>query len=156
MRKKLHVLIPAKSLVPQFTAWKRRATYFNHSACNFLGNKQMFKEGGLQTNYQPIKGTKLVASLQTEDDGCVPETIMHTYIHTLCNELLHGDLIPADCKHFPEVAADSGAGAGPGRPSEPAALGLWHPGELLHPFNFLSPNTIPWFLVVINHTHSPS
>lgn len=46
-------------------------------------------------------------------------------------------MIPADCKHFPQVAADSGAGAGPGRPSspsaEPSALRLWHPGKLLHP-----------------------
>lgn len=59
------------------------------------------------------------------------------YIHTFCNELFHGDLKAADREHFAEVAADPGAGAGAGRPSEPAALGLWHPGKLLHPFNFL-------------------
>lgn len=66
-------------------------------------------------------------------------------VHTLCNKLLYGDLIPADCKHFPEVAANSGAGAGPGRPSEPAALGLWHSGKLLHPSLSLSvrpPNAV--------------
>lgn len=58
------------------------------------------------------------------------------FVHTLCNQLVHGHLKPANREHFPVVAADPGAGAGPGRPSEPAALGLGHPGKLLHPCAF--------------------
>lgn len=57
-------------------------------------------------------------------------------IHTLCDELFHGDLIPSDREHFPEVAADPRAGPGPGHTSEPAALGLRHSGKLLHRFAF--------------------
>lgn len=80
--------------------------------------------------------------------------LCYTTVRTLCHKLLHGDLIPADGEHFPEVAADSGAGAGPGRPSESAALGLWHSGKLLHPSlsqTVRPPNAIPvrW---LINHT----
>lgn len=68
----------------------------------------------------------------------------HMNIHTLCDELFHGDLIPSDREHFPEVAADPRAGPGPGHTSEPAALGLRHSGKFLHRFAFfLPPNAVP-------------
>lgn len=54
-------------------------------------------------------------------------------VHTLSNQLVHGHLKATNREHFPVEAADPGAGARTGRPSESAALGSGHPGKLLHP-----------------------
>lgn len=90
-------------------------------------------------------------TVQIGADGCVPEhftlfvqqndsnilLFRSDFVHTLCDEVFHGDLIPSDREHFPEVAADPRAGPGPRHTSEPAALGLRHSGKLLHRFAFL-------------------
>lgn len=65
------------------------------------------------------------------------------HVHTLCNELVHGHLKAANREHFPVKAADPGAGAGTGRPSESAALGPGHPGKLLHPSGFFESKCDP-------------
>lgn len=72
--------------------------------------------------------------------------------HTFCNKLLHSDLIPANCEHFPEVAADPGAGTRTRRPSEPAALGLRHSGKLLHLFAFFVSKCNPCSVVDWPHS----
>lgn len=64
-------------------------------------------------------------------------SVLCSHVRTLCDELFHGDLIPSDREHFPEVAADPRAGPGPGHTSEPAALGLRHSGKFLHGFAFI-------------------
>lgn len=112
-----------------------------------------------KTNYRPMNGSKLDQLLHclsyclnggwrvcpgTFNGLCAPKITprlwfyAHMNIHTLCDELFHGDLIPSDREHFPEVAADPRAGPGPGHTSEPAALGLRHSGKLLHRFAFFS------------------
>lgn len=89
-------------------------------------------------------------TIQIGVDGCVPEHFMafvqqkyfnilvlrYDFIHTLCDELFHGDLIPSDREHFSEVAADPRARPGPRHTSETAALGLRHSGKFLHRFAF--------------------
>lgn len=89
-------------------------------------------------------------TVQIGVDGCVPGHFMafvqrnaslilllgQDFVHTLCDQLLHGDLIPSDREHFAEVAAEPGAGPGPGHTSETAALRLGHSGKLLHGFAF--------------------
>lgn len=157
-------MLPALS--PTFQSLSSNKKIFQSPLQYLMENWEIFLGGGegggflaTKTNCRPMNGSKLDQLLHcpsyclkggrrvcpgTFNSLRAPKKTprlwfyAHMNIHTLCDELFHGDLIPSDREHFPEVAADPRAGPGPGHTSEPAALGLRHSGKLLHRFAFFS------------------